>query len=134
MEPTLEKGRFESTILLREIRIGRKNFSDKLVLEPSQLNTAKELILSAMKIENFDLLPKRLYSDPFSIVFDSNREMDLILPGRNREVIHFEFDDGDDLIDLFELSFSKWRDLGQMERSRTEDFPSSEGAEFSPPS
>lgn len=134
MEPVIEKGPFESTILLREIRLGRKNFSEKLVLEPSQISSARDLVMSAMRIENLPLLPRRLHSSPFSIVFDSNREMDLVLVDKNNEFVHFEFSEGDNLLELLDSSYQKWRDLGKMERTRTEGFSTSSGAEFSPPS
>lgn len=133
MEATIEKGPFESTVLLREIRLNRKNFSEKLVVDPSQVPLAQELVLTAMRVENFSPLPKRLHNNSFTIIFDTNREMDLVLSNSGNISIHFDFSEGDDLMDLLDCSYQKWRDIGQMERGRTEDFPTSPGAVFSPP-
>jgi len=107
---------FDIKVFLRDVSIGRNG--DYLKFSPPSLKVAEELVLSAMRIETFPVLPKRLHIQPFSIAFDVNKEMDLQRDDENSETIHFTFDEGDSLIKALQAAYAKWTDVTRSESGR----------------
>lgn len=116
MEEMLYIGPFTIKVLLRSIVISKDNNS--LTLEPPQLLTARDLILSVMRIESFTALPSQMGTAPFCVTFDENREISLTLNGVYENHIHFTFDDGDELITALQAAYQKWTDVTRAESGR----------------
>lgn len=121
---------FDIKVFLREVHIGRNG--NYLVFSPPSLKVAEELILSAMRIESFSVLPKRLYTEPFFIIFDANKEMDLQKDSENSASIHFTFEEGDTLMQVLQSAYNKWTDVTRAETGR-ELAPADRTSPFTPP-
>jgi len=116
MEELLYIGPFSIKVLLRSIVIGKDNRN--ITLEPPQLTTARDLILSVMRIESFSSLPSQMGTPPFLVTFDENREMNFAFNNVKENFIHFSFNEGDYLISALQIAYQKWTDITRAEVGR----------------
>lgn len=125
MEEKFDIGPFRVEVFLREVAISRSG--NKLLLNPASLNVGADLILTAMGIETFSLLPKRIHHSPFVITFGTHKELGLETEDLNSSSIPFSFEEGDTLIQALQAAHAKWIDHSKVDNMRDSRVPRSEG-------
>lgn len=124
MEEHFKVGPFNIEVYLREIKIGRNG--SWLTINPGQVPSAIDLVLNAMRIESFPLLPRRLDQSPFIVTFDANRNLGLKTEDLNSPSLPFDFELGDTLILALKSAQEKWIDVTKADGVREMVIPRAE--------
>src|SRR3990167_847790 len=99
-------GPFTVRTALRDYKIERAPRT--LVVSPPGAEDAISLVVDAMKIESFPLLPMQLDRGGFILRFSPDRSMVLSEKDRTESGVPFSFDEGDSLIYCLRSGLDLW--------------------------